>query len=405
MPDFINIIINAIKAKITSLWTTLRLWTSLSYLQTQASIKIREFFSRIFSVKPRHKDDYYTIFNWLVSKRLVFAVVLVTGMVSCYYLCFIHPVPLFLNNSEGIRVYRYDSLPLRFAAEKVKIKAKSGYVAYEGNVAGGKANGAGTLYDKAGNYIYTGEFVESKYHGSGKLYGERNVLKYEGSFAENLFNGEGTLYRNNGSKEYVGCFNMGLKEGAGILYDAGNNLVYTGNFSQDQVLYTDLLGKAAPEISDCYSGTRTVYTDENYFVVTLDDINAVYCGKSDKENLDESVIIEDLYVLQDTIVVEGHICRTAEDLSRVFGFKAYEGNTQITVPEAVAIDQLNKTGKGALTPVNLITEDIFADVKKVISYEPEYYVYLYTYIKEEVIYTFFFQERYGGFSMYLMEKG
>lgn len=404
MPNFLTVLMNAIKAKITPIWTKLRLWTNWSFIQTRILTKARQFFSKTLSIRPRHKNDYYPILLWLVSKKLAFAIVLVIGVVSLFYLCFVQPISVFRESGDGVKTYSYDSFPLRFTTGIVRIKSKSGYLAYEGNVEKGKAVGAGILYDSEGNMIYSGNFENSAYHAQGRLYYPGGQLKYSGAFENNLYEGSGVLYRSNGSKEYEGTFGLGLKEGKGTLYDGGGNAVYSGNFSRNQILYTDFLGKTTEEIADSYKGSRTVYTDHDYFAVSLNDIGAIYCGSSNEEWLNNSMMVEGLYVLSDTIVIDGVACKNVAELNQVFGMQAYEGNSEVTVPEAVAIDRLIKSGNKDFPSINLITNSVFADVLQVESYEPDYYIYLYTYTVEDLVYTFFFRERTGGFAMYLIEK-
>ena len=126
---------------------------------------------KLFDVKPHDKNDYFTVRNWMISRRLGFAVVIVVGLISLYFLITVAgSLGLGKAASDGVRVYRYTSIPLRFAEGNVKIKARSGYIAYEGNVKDGYAEGYGNLYSKDSNLIYSGEFGHGRYNGTGTLF-------------------------------------------------------------------------------------------------------------------------------------------------------------------------------------------------------------------------------------------
>ncbi|MBQ8787126.1 MAG: O-acetylhomoserine aminocarboxypropyltransferase/cysteine synthase, partial [Oscillospiraceae bacterium] len=106
--------------------------------------------------------------------------------------------------------------------------------------------------------------------------------------------------RENGSLEYEGSFLNGMKDGEGTLYGGSSNKIYTGNFSQGNLLYSDLVGKTTAEAGSMYTGEKTVYTDEEYFVVDMEDIDAVYYGMQNEENLQDAVTVEGVYVLKDS---------------------------------------------------------------------------------------------------------
>lgn len=404
MVNLFSVLLNTIKAKINPIWTKIKLWTNWQFIQTRVITKIRIFFTKSLTIKPRHKKDYYAIFGWLVSKRLVVAIVMGIGVFSLYYLCFVNPLSVFKGSGDAIRTYSYHSIPLRFTKGEVKIKAKSGYIAYEGNVESGQVTGAGNLYNQAGEVVYTGAFEANKFNGMGKEYYPGQVLKYTGNFADNLYEEEGILYRKNGTKEYEGTFSLGMKEGEGILYDSSNNQVYTGNFSKDQLLYSDLLGQKTAEIAKSYTGARTVYTDDTNFVVLLEDIHALYTGNAKENALDDSMGVEGVYVLSPKITRAGKECTNIAELNEVFQAPMYEGNSSVIMPEAVAIQALNNRGDKRFEMVDMQTENEFEDVIRVVDYESDYLIYLYSYEYEDLIYTFFTKEKYGEFSMYLIES-
>lgn len=372
--------------------------------RAKAEKKIRETVKDLLDFKPKNGKDYVGVFAWLVSKPLVRAAVLIAGLLSLYYLVFINPPSIF-KGAGGIRTYSYRSIPLKFAKGNVRIKARSGYVAYEGNVEKGFVTGKGTLYRKSGEMVYTGEFRKNQYEGEGKLYYPGGQMQYEGTFENNVYSGEGTLYRENGSKEYEGGFSRGMKNGEGKLYDSGDNEVFSGNFSQDELLYSDLLGKTTEEITGVYTGERKLYTDGgNEFAAALEDIDAVYSGAQDGAALDDSMKVEGIYVLKDQIYLKDQLCRSVPELKNLLGEAQYEGNSSVTLAETVAISYLNDKGDSILEPVEMDSAREFTDVITVNDYDSGYLVYLYTYSLDGVRYTFFCSEKDGEFAMYLIEK-
>lgn len=372
--------------------------------RTKARMKIREQIKSLFDFKPKNSKDYFGIFAWLVSKPLVRMVVLTAGLLSLYYITIINPLSIF-SGTGGLRTYSYRSIPLKFAKGSVRIRARSGYTAYEGNVEKGFVTGKGTLYRKSGEIAYTGSFKKNQYDGEGKLYYPGGQMQYEGEFENNAYSGEGTLYRENGSKEYEGGFSKGKKDGEGKLFDSGDNEVFTGNFSQDELLYSDLLGKTTEEITEVYTGERKLYSEEGgEFAAALEDIDAVYSGAQDGAALDDSMKVDGIYVLKDQIYLKDQVCRSVSDLKELLGEPQYEGNSSVTLAEAVAISYLNEKGNSTLTPVEMDSSKEFSDVITVSDYDPDYLVYLYTYSADGVSYTFFCNEKDGKFAMYLIEK-
>ena len=203
--ELLNILIQTIKSRTTGLVTKFKLYTSWNFVKTKIVVRIRDFFFNLLGVKPRDKNDYYTIGRWMFSKRLLYALVIMLGVLSLWYISTESAV-FKRFSEEGIRTYKYNSLRLRTAKGHVKITGKSGYLAYDGYVEGGYANGEGILYNPAGNAVYTGNFEQNDYEGQGSESYPSGNLHYTGTFHKCLYEGSGTLYRENGTKEYYGEF-------------------------------------------------------------------------------------------------------------------------------------------------------------------------------------------------------
>ena len=385
----------SLTAKITPIFTKIKLWTSWSFIKTRVVAGIRGFFSRIFNVRPRDKKDYYEVFGWLVSKRLAFAIAVVITTLSLIYLVNLNLIKGISTSGTEIKKYSYDSLLLRFAEGRVQITGEGGYLAYEGDVEKGYVTGSGQLYNRDGVMVYQGQFEKNCYEGTGTQYYDDGVMHYQGQFSNNLYEGIGKLYRDNGSLWYNGGFSQGMKEGEGALYDGSNNLVFQGNFSKDQIVYSDFLGKTTSEASKAYTGRRDLYEDDENFVVVMKDIDAVYAGMQNTNALDGSIKVETVYVLKDSFSVGTESLRTVEELKEYFGSENYEGQSLITMSEAVCSSQLS----GGMS-AGVATQRIYDDYYQVTDYDGDQEVYLYSFEKSGLIYTFVSQEQQGTFSYY-----
>lgn len=385
--DLLSILIQTIKSKMTGLVTKFKLWTNWNFIKNKIIIKIRDFFANLLGVKPRNKDDYYTVGRWMISKRLLYALVIIIGVVSIWYIS--TETSLFSRFGEnGVRTYHYNSVRLRTAKGHVRITAKSGYLAYEGNVENGYVTGEGTLYNKDGNVVYNGTFSQNKYEGNGTFNFASGNTKYRGTFHENLYEGDGTLFREDGTREYVGSFSKGLKNGAGILYDSGENEIYAGTFSSDNIVYSELLGKSVAEANDCYKGHRDLYTTVDESVVVMDAINAVYHASRDEDALDDDEKVDIVYVISDHYNFGGEEIKTIEDLTETFGDPVYQGNSNIILPEAITINKLNEHKKVLNGRVRMDVDQTFSDVAEVRDFDDSYVIYIYTFRRGDIMFSF-----------------
>ncbi len=397
--DLLSILIQTIKSKMTGLVTKFKLYTSWAFIKTKIIIKIRDFFSNLLGVKPRDKNDYYTIGRWMLSKRLLYAAVIMLGVLSLWYIT--TETAVFKKFSEdGIRTYKYSSMRLRTAKGHVRITGKSGYLAYDGFVENGYANGEGVLYNPAGNIVYTGNFEQNDYEGFGTENYPSGSLHYTGNFHDCYYEGSGTLYRENGTKEYSGEFLGGKKNGPGTLFDVGENEIYSGSFSSDNIVYSELLGKTASEVNDCYKGHSSLFVASDETVVSMDSINALWRGISDEDALDDDIKVDSVYVLKNSFEYGNESVNTITALKEALGDPLYEGNSAVLLPEAVAINELNKTKSAFQGPVEMNATFAYSDVTEVESYDTDYVVYVYTFQRGEVFYSFVCKEKSDYFEFY-----
>ena len=389
MNKLFSTLFSSIRAKFTSLWTKVRMWTSPIYWQSQVFTRIRLFFSRLFDVRPRHKKDYYAVFNWLVSKRLAFALVVILGILCAVYLYTALPKGFFTGTGSTVRTYRYNAIPLKFYSGSVRILAADGHLAYEGQVSDAHCVGQGTLYNKEGGKVYEGAFADDMYNGEGTLYYPEGTVQYQGNFLNNLFQGQGSYYRPNGSVEYVGEHESGHRNGEGTLYNAAANPIFTGTFQMDEIVYSQFLDKSTSAVSQMYTGKTQVYSSSSEYAVSMDEINAVYAVNDGSNSLDGEWTVSSIYVLSDSLSVEGETLTTINQLSARFGQPDYYGVSWVNLPEAVAVNLLAQSDDMLLGEVSLTTTSEFDEVYTVSSYDQDFQVYIYTYLQDGLLYTFY----------------
>lgn len=397
--NMLEAVMASIKSRIAPFFNKIKLWLKPSYIQNRLLVKIRAGINKLFHIRPENEEDYYSFGRWLVGKKLAILLMVIIGAVSLYAILALKPSVSDAAAGQ-VKIYRYNSAPLKFAEGRVAILGKSGYLAYEGEVSNGAANGEGTLYAKSGEPVYRGSFADSKYNGEGKRYYPGNSLWYEGGFLDNQFEGEGKLYRENGTLEYEGDFAAGYKDGAGTLYDGAGKAVYQGNFQKDRILYEELLNRTTAEVAEAYTGQQTVYTSDKEYCVTMPDIGAMYRAHSGEETLDGEWTTDGIYVLSSSICLNGEVTDRISTVSQLLGAPSYEGNTAVTLPDAIAINECLAMGQ---RPVQLETIPLFEDCIQVERYDTSYLTYLYRFETEDYLYTFFSTEKNSGFHFYLLE--
>ncbi len=402
--NLLTILISTVKSRFASITSKIRIWTSWNFIQARIITRIRVFFTSLFDIRPKNSKDYYTIFGWMISKRLAYSAFLIAGIVSLWYIFTVRQVFAGAFSHNGTRTYRYNAIALRYAKDNVRILGKSGYLAYEGQVSKGYVNGDGTLYDPEGHMVYQGSFAKSRYEGNGTTYYPGGTMWYTGTFHDNLYEGTGKLYREDGSLWYDGEFSRGLKNGTGMLCGENGSVVYQGGFAADEIVWASFIGKSTAEAGEMYGGARTVYEGEDMFCVQMKDIGAMYAGSQDDGALSDEVMIGSVYVLSDTYPNgEKHLAKLS-DVSKLLGKPIYEGNSGILLPEAVAVNMLNDTKKAFNGRVKMEQEALFSDVTRVNSFDRSYSVYLTSYLSGGLVYTFFSGAKDDTFSFYEISR-
>lgn len=375
-------------ARIQPIATKLRFALSPTFWRTTVFTKIRMFFTKLLNVKPHDKKDYYPMGRWLVSKRLAFAILVAIGIVCALYISKNVPAKN-SSDTKNIPVYHYNSAALKFKKGEVSILARDGHLAYTGAVAKGAVTGAGVLYTKAGGKLYEGDFVQNQYSGTGKLYYPDNALQYEGEFAQNLFQGKGKYYFKSGSLQYDGDFLGGKRNGSGILYNAAASKIFTGSFRDDEIVYEDLLDKATSDVASMYSGKTSVYSTDDEYCVTLDEIGAAYAATNGEDSLDGNWKVQQLYVLSNKLTIGGENYSTVAAVKKALGTPDYFGDAYVDLPEAVCINQLVSNGNEDLESVNLSSTAALDGVYTIGSYDRNRTIYTYSFVKDGLVYTLY----------------
>jgi hypothetical protein len=380
---------NNITSSFTKFWSKLRIWTSPLWWRTQGFAALRTFFAKLFNVKPKNKKDYYTISRWMVSKKLAFAIIVALGILSVYYILILSPIAPRGNEAgtPALRIYNHNSIPLRFIKGDVRIRARSGYIAYEGAVENGQVRGQGRLFSSEGALIYEGGFDRNMYNGDGRLYFSSGELNYEGDFTDNLFHGSGKEYRLTGSLEYDGEFMRGIRHGQGQLYNSSGVRIYDGIFQMGNILFSELIGKTTAEIAGMYTGIQNVYFAGSDYSVEMREIGAVYSVDAAQDNLEMDWIVNNIIVLGSTIYMGSENISEINKLTEFFGPPDYYGEAWINLSEAVAVNLIGNSN--IIVPVEMQKTAIFDNVFDVNDYDRDFSVYIFAYMFDGLLYSFY----------------
>ncbi len=304
---------------------------------------------------PRGKEDYIPLFGWLIGKRFAYLLAVCLILLGIIGLIFLNPIRL-PDRESKYRVFDYDSWLLKFHKGKAGIRTASGYIAYIGEIAGGTANGEGTLYYENGVAVYEGEFSDGMYQGSGKL------------------------------------------------YDTGANLVYEGNFIRNQVVYEELVGKETSNVAEKYYGEQKLYGREQNLCVYMPGIEAAYYTEKEEDTLEEEWTTQGIYVFQQEFMAGDEVLYTMPELESYFGIPEYAGTTTAEFQDVIALwlwNGLLDEEKGDL-PI-LETEETLKNVYNVTDFERQYELVISTFIKDGYLYTFFTDTEGEHFYFYLIE--
>ncbi len=393
----------SLRSRFVGIFTKLRLLFLPAFWKNVVFTKLRNFFSHVLDIRPRNKDDYYRTRSWMFSRRLVIALVISLGILSIVLLWYSWPSMVKSSGTAAqLRTYRYNALPLKFHEGNVRILAKDNHLAYVGMVAKGEARGQGTLYSADGSTVYEGMFDGSMYNGTGTLYYPSGAICYQGNFINNLYDGTGKTFRENGAPDYEGEFRQGQRSGKGTLFNSGGNPIFSGSFMGDNLLYGEFVGKKTSELANMYTGQYAVYTGSNEYCVSMPEINAVYAIRSGANTIDEDWTVNSICVLGGVFPTADKNLTSLDDLRGYFGAPVYNGNTYLTLDEAVAANLLAAQPEN-LGKVEIDTTSTFDNSFTVTRYDQNVKVYIYSFAQSGMVYTFYSASASSPFLMYTIE--
>ena len=147
-----------------------------------------------------------------------------------------------------------------------------------------------------------------------------------------------------------------------------------------------------------------LYEDEDNFAVILEDIDAMYTGWGDSQTLDDEMSVDRVLVCKDSFGAGGKVLTTVEELKKFFGTEDYQGNSEVNMPEAVAINWMADNRNSGQKKVEMELSTEYDDYLVVEDFDVAYTVYIYSFRRDGLIYTFICQDRGGEFSFYSIEK-
>ena len=137
----------------------------------------------------------------------------------------------------------------------------------------------------------------------------------------------------------------------------------------------------------------------------MTEIDAVYAVKDGSNTLENEWTVDRIYVLRDTVPLEGGNCGSIREIMSVMGQPLYFGTVWVELPEAVAWNLLAGERPNQLERVDVTAEPTFENVFSVSDYDRDYQLYLYTFEYDGLLYHFYFtQSGESQFLMYAMEK-
>lgn len=334
------------------------------------------------------------MFRWLVSKRLAYAIVVALSVV-CLLILWQIGSGWIAKDGGGDPTYRYNSIVLKFYSGRARVTAHDGYVAYIGDVKKGVAEGQGALYNANNDLVYEGAFSGSKYNGTGTLYYPGEGVRYVGTFVDNEYSGTGKEYRASGVLEYEGEYSQGKRAGAGKLFNASGNAIYAGNFRSGDIVYDELLGKTMAEVAQMYTGMQTLYSYDTESCIDMQEIGVV-CGLKDgSDSLEPEWSVSTVFIPATEIVLDNVTCATVTEVANQLGITEYEGETPVLLAEAVTINSLTEDSALRFEKVDMQTDSSFEEAVNVTGYDQNYPVYIHSFEREGMVYTFYTNEENG----------
>ena len=161
-------------------------------------------------------------------------------------------------------------------------------------------------------------------------------------------------------------------------------------FSQDEVLYSALLGKTSSDMAQAYTGKRKLYVDNVERVRVCEDIDVMTEEILSEDSIDSEATVQAVYVLNNSIRIGGKRYQAFEDLGEAFGEPTYTGESFATLPELLVINRLNDASDVDVLsgPADITETDLFKEYTQIEGHQEDYEVWLHSYEKDGLVYNF-----------------
>ncbi|MBQ3497202.1 MAG: hypothetical protein IJA73_03645, partial [Oscillospiraceae bacterium] len=153
------------------------------------------------------------------------------------------------------------------------------------------------------------------------------------------------------------------------------------------------------------SGEVSVYRSESEYCVAMPEIDALYAVKDGSNTLENEWTVDRVFVLENAVALDSGTCTTVRQLTDALGEPLYYGTAWVTMAEAVAWNELAEKAPEAIEAVGMEAQAGLEEVYSVSSYDRNHEVYIYTFEKDGLVYTFYFTGAgESAFVMYAIEK-
>lgn len=203
-------------------------YASPNTIMSRVMADTRKGFQKLIKGKPSSIEDYVSLPNHYVAKKLLFVLILIALLLPVVYLYYLHPI---VESKFLTKEMYVNATEMMGHTGNVRLLSnETGTVLYEGAMEEGRITGDGTLYDTDKNLVYQGTFLLEMYEGIGESYYPSGQVEYVGTFSKNKYEGQGILYTVGGSIKYEGEFQGGLYNGNGKIYYDNGTLMFEGTF-------------------------------------------------------------------------------------------------------------------------------------------------------------------------------
>ncbi|MGO5096796.1 hypothetical protein ACTQ34_13385 [Agathobaculum sp. LCP25S3_E8] len=120
------------------------------------------------------------------------------------------------------------------------------------------------------------------------------------------------------------------------------------------------------------------------------------CGLKDgSDSLEPEWSVSTVFIPATEIVLDNVTCATVTEVANQLGITEYEGETPVLLAEAVTINSLTEDSALRFEKVDMQTDSSFEEAVNVTGYDQNYPVYIHSFEREGMVYTFYTNEENG----------